>query len=249
MKSTFKRNIQIGFGLSLLVLIISSVASYISITSLLNSSKLVNQTTEVIQELNDLMLTMKDAETAQRGYLLSGDEDYLNRYNGVSERITAKLGHIRYLTSDDSFQQTNLSQLNTMLVKRIKFLQRLIDTKRSGQDINILYLQEGNDVMEDVRIMVQTMQTHESNLLTDQTAAMNRFASYTPILIIIAAVFSLLSTIFFYIKVTKDFAEKSKLQAALEIKEEGISKRIAVIQSIAEKISLGDYKIRIDDEA
>jgi signal transduction histidine kinase/CheY-like chemotaxis protein/CHASE3 domain sensor protein len=248
MESTFKRNIQIGFGLSLLVLIISSVASYISITSLLNSSRLVNHTTEVIQELNDLMLTMKDAETAQRGYLLSGDEDYLNRYNGVSERITLKLGHIRSLTIKDYFQQTNLDQLNTMLVKRIKYLKGLIDTKKSNQDINILYLQEGNKVMEEVRIKVQTMQTHQSNLLVNQTATMNRFASYTPILIIIAAFLSFLSTIFFYLKVTKDFAQKSSLQAALEIKEEDVSKRIAIIQSTAEKILLGDYKIRVIDE-
>ena len=248
MKSTFKRNIQIGFGLSLLVLIISSVASYISITSLLNKSKLVNHTTEVIQELNDLMFTMKDAETAQRGYLLSGDEDYLNRYNGVPERITLKLDHLRYLTSNDSFQQTNLDQLNTLLVKRLKYLKRLIDTKKSDQDISMLYLQEGNDAMEEVRIKVQTMQTYESKLLINQTAAMNRFASYTPILIIIAAFLSFLSTIFFYLKVTKDFAQKSNLQAALEIKEEDVSKRIGVIQSTAEKILLGDYKIRVNDE-
>ena len=248
MKSTFKRNIQIGLGLSLLVLIISSVASYISITSLLNSSKLVNHTTEVIQELNDLMFTMKDAETAQRGYLLSGDEDYLNRYNGVSERITLKLDHLRYLTSNDSFQQTNLDQLNTLLVKRIKYLNRLINTKKSDQDVSMLYLQEGNDVMEEVRIKVKTMQTYESKLLIDQTAAMNRFASYTPILIIIAGFLSFLITIFFYLKVTKDFAQKSNLQAALEIKERDVSKRIGVIQNTAEKILLGDYKIRVNDE-
>lgn len=247
MKSNFKRNIQIGFGLSLLVLILSSAASFISIRALLNSSKLVNHTNQVIQGLDEIMSVMRDAETGQRGYLLSGDEKFLQHYNGVSENAMAAWTNVKFLTSDNPAQQKNCDHLKTLLNRRIFFMQRLVDMRRAGDAINITFLEEGKNMMDELRLQTAAMKATEKNLLADRTAAMNRFASYTPILIIIAAILSLLITIFFYIKVSNDFAEKTKLQKDLEAKDLEIRKRIAIIQDIADKISAGDYKIRVND--
>jgi CHASE3 domain sensor protein len=61
---------MIGFGISLLILIGSSVASYISINNLLTSAALVNHTNTVVQKLEQTLSVMKDAETGQRGFLL-----------------------------------------------------------------------------------------------------------------------------------------------------------------------------------
>ncbi|MES3018704.1 MAG: response regulator [Bacteroidota bacterium] len=247
MKSTFKRNIQIGFGLSLLILIISSAASFISIRALLNSSRLVNHTNSVIKELDEMMSIMKDAETAQRGYLLTGDEAFLGRYNGVSEKALASISRLRERTSDNAFQQRNADQLTALISKRITFMERLIEMKKAAAPLSIDFLQEGKNAMDELRILVTSMKEHERGLLADRTANMNRFASYTPILIMIAAALSLIITIFFYIKVSNDFAEKTKLQQDLEAKDFEIRNRIAIIQDIADKISSGDYKIRVND--
>lgn len=248
MKSTFKRNIQIGFGLSLLVLIISSAASFISINVLLNSSARVDKTSAIISELDKLATTIRDAETGQRGYLLTADERFLVRFNNVSENINTQLGHISDMTSANPYQQKNLDALRELLNTRVNYLQRLIDDKKANRPTNIAYLQEGRDMMDEVRATIETMQVHERTLLAESTARMNRFASYTPALIIIAAILSLIITIFFYIKVTADYEEKSNLQKELELKDQEIRGRISIIQDIAGKISAGDYKIRVNDE-
>ncbi len=78
-----KRNLQIGFGFSLLLLIISSVASYISIESLISSAERVNHTNLVIGELENTISATKDAETGQRGYLLTGRDEFLDPNNGA----------------------------------------------------------------------------------------------------------------------------------------------------------------------
>lgn len=247
MRTTFKRNIQIGFGLSLLVLIISSTASFISINALLNSSRMVNRTNEVIQELDETMSIMKDAETAQRGYLLTNDEDFLIPYNGVQQKSMNSLSKIKALTSDSPFQQKNSDKLETLIKRRIKFLQRGIDLRKNNQTFNIAFFQEGKNSMDEFRLLVNAIKYRETELLSERTANMNRFASYTPILILIAAALSLLITIFFYVKVTNDFGEKTKLQIELEAKDREIRKRISLIQSLADKISQGDYKIRVSD--
>src|SRR5690606_25109274 len=101
MRSTFKRNIWIGFGLSLLILILSSAASYLSINILLNSSELVTHTNKVIQKLDEVLAVIKDAEAAQRGYLITGEEHFLERYNGISGKVSTALSEVRSLTSDN----------------------------------------------------------------------------------------------------------------------------------------------------
>ncbi len=248
MKSTFKRNIQIGFGLSFFVLIISSAASFISIDALLNSSRMVNHTNSVIQGLDEMLSIMKDAETAQRGYLITGDEDYLARYNGVSERAMTSLAQVRALTADNPFQQKNCDQLRELLLTRVNFMQRLVNLKRANQPVSITFMEEGKDAMDELRIQSAAMKSIETKLLEERTVRMNRFSAYTPILIIIAALLSVAITIVFYIKVTNDFSEKSKLQKDLEAKDLEIRNRISIIQGIADKISAGDYKIRIEDD-
>src|SRR5580698_5769252 len=85
------RNLQIGFGLSLLILIITSVASYSSIYNLLGASKWVDHTDSVIQATNNVLSTLKDAETGQRGYLLTGDTVYLRPYYGSQDRALAQI--------------------------------------------------------------------------------------------------------------------------------------------------------------
>lgn len=248
MQSTFKRNIQIGFGLSLLVLMISSTASFISINALINSSDRVDQTSTILTELDNLETIMRDAETGQRGYLLTGDERFLARFNNVAENINTQLGHLSELTYANSYQQKNLAEIKDLLNRRVDYLQKLIDDRKANRTINIEFLQAGKDMMEEVRAMIETMQTHERAKLAEDTARMNRFASYTPNLIIIAALLSFLITIFFYMKVTADYEEKLNLQKELELKDKEIRGRISIIQDIAGKISAGDYKIRVNDD-
>lgn len=127
MKSTFKRNIQISFGLSLFILIVSSAASFFSINALLDSSRMVGRTNLVIQELDNVTLIIKDAETSQRGYLLTGLENFLEPYNGIRLRALTNIKHIKELTTDNPFQQKNVGQLNNLIEKRISYMERLIE--------------------------------------------------------------------------------------------------------------------------
>ncbi|MES2882758.1 MAG: histidine kinase dimerization/phospho-acceptor domain-containing protein, partial [Bacteroidota bacterium] len=72
---------------------------------------------------------------------------------------------------------------------------------------------------------------------------------FTPVIIIIASMLSLLITVISFGRVNADFEKKETLQKKLEEKDKETNDRIAVIQNIAENISAGDYKTRIDDEA
>ncbi|HZX59515.1 MAG TPA: CHASE3 domain-containing protein, partial [Mucilaginibacter sp.] len=105
MKQRLNRNLRFGFGLSLLFLISISAASYISIHNLFESSDLVAHSNQVIQKLEYTISIMKDAETGQRGYLLTGNAVFLEPYEGSYQKAVGAVADFQELTKNNPQQQ------------------------------------------------------------------------------------------------------------------------------------------------
>jgi len=246
--SNFKRNLLIGFSASLLILLITSAASFLSIRSLLNSADLVNHTNEVIRQLNEVQSAMVDAETGQRGFLLTSNEKFLDPYRDAKTRAISAFDKMRTLTSDNVDQQNTLLELRKVMDQRIETLEVSIENKLNNSQVQAEDLAKGKQLMDDVRRLLKTIENRELDLLSQRTEAMNRFASYTPSLITAGAIIAIIITLLFFYKVRADFEERLKLQLQLQQKDEETSRRIDIIKSIADKVAKGDYTIRVDDK-
>lgn len=246
-KKHIKNNLRIGLGLSLLILFITSLASYLSIKNLINNAGMVAHSNEVMTKLEGVISALKDAETGQRGYLLTGENDFLEPYNGAKQRALGLLEDVRAETSDNEFQQRNVRKLKDIINGRLEILKNTVDIKRRGGTVSVNDLINGKTYMDAARDQVKIMEAEEIRLLDSRTADMNKLAAYTPSLIVFAAFLAILITIFFYRRVSSDFNARVKLQQELEDSHEEMDNRIAVIQGIANRISSGDYQMRLDD--
>ena len=246
--TSFKRNILIGFGVSLMLLIISSVASYTSIKNLLRSSEQVNNTNQLIKELESVMLSLVNAETGQRGFLLTGQESFLDPYKGAYEEAIQSVNKAKAFSAGDSSQAQNFNKLAEMIQKRVDALRVLITMKRQNFTISPSDLEKGKEHMDEVRVLIKVMEDKELGVLRDRTERFNQFTAFTPILIIVTALLSIVLTIVFFGRVNSDFDKKAILQKELEEKDVDINRRIDIIKDLAEKISSGDYSIRADDK-
>ncbi|MCX2573820.1 response regulator [Pedobacter sandarakinus] len=249
MKTTLKNNLRLGLGLSLIILIISSLASYVSITNLIKSTELVKHSDEVILKAEKVISTLKDAETGQRGFLLTGNKLFLTPYNGATELALKTLDSVSALTRDNPAQQKNASQLKEVLVKRFGIITSTIEIKSLGGMIDPTVLIQGKTYMDQARAAVNAIVKEEKRLLEERTAALNKLISYTPILILIAAFLAILITLFFYRKVSVDFDERVKLQQEIEDKKLEMEKRITAIKEIAYQISKGNYGVTLDSQS
>jgi hypothetical protein len=81
MKWSIGTKIGSGFGLALAVLMVVSAVSYNSTTKLIDSAEWVRHTHEVINGLDEVVSAFKDAETGQRGYIITGEARY--RRSGI----------------------------------------------------------------------------------------------------------------------------------------------------------------------
>jgi signal transduction histidine kinase/DNA-binding response OmpR family regulator/CHASE3 domain sensor protein len=248
MNNNFRRNLLVGFGVSMIVLIVTSVASFISISNLLQSADLVNHTNEVIFELNEINTAMIDAETGQRGFLIAGEQDFLVPYMDSRDRAFQSFDKLKRLTMNDQQQQEKLPVLRRLIDGRFRYLEAAIDVKKAGGQVNLPNLRLGRQAMVEIRQVLAEMEQHEKILLAERTESMNEFARFTPPLIITGAVLALIITIVFYLRVTSDYTERVRLQEELERKDTETRTRIAIIQEIAEQVSEGNYAVRADDK-
>ncbi len=243
-----KRNLLIGFGLSLLLLIISSVASFISIRKLLDSQKLVNQTNEVISKLETVLSHLKDAETTQRGFLLTNETNFLTPYKAASSKVFSTLDEVEELLPQTGEQPKQLALLWEMAVERIVVLDKVIQQKQNGLPLSLEDIKKGKLLMDEVRARITSIEEVEQMQLASRTERLNRFAALTPVFIIVASLLAIFVTIISFLQVTNDLKKRTKLQQELEKKDEEIGKRIIAIESIAAQISSGNFDNRISDE-
>jgi signal transduction histidine kinase/DNA-binding response OmpR family regulator/CHASE3 domain sensor protein len=246
-KKQIKNNLRIGLGLSLLILFITSLASYLSIKNLIKSGEMVRHSNEVMSKLEGIISTLKDAETGQRGYLLTGEKEFLEPYIGAKQKALDLLEDVKLETIDNEFQQRNVRKLKDIINGRLEILKNTVDIKRRGGTVGVTELVNGKTYMDAARGLIQVMEAEERRLLDVRTADVNKMASYTPSLIVVAALLAILITIFFYRRVSSDFNARVKLQQELQDKNEEIDSRITVIQGIANRISSGDYQMRLDE--
>ncbi|RPD38673.1 response regulator [Chitinophaga barathri] len=248
MKSTFQRNLAIGFGFSLFLLIISAIASYVSISNLVASAERVEHTNDVIRYLDDAISSMKDAETGQRGYIITNDENFLDPYRGAEDSIRKYIRQFKDATVDNPTQQAAAEQLITVSNQRMTVLNNNIRKKRKGDVLTMQDMAEGKVYMDESRRLIEEMKDRERALLAERTGRMNRFATTTPVFIVIASIIAVLITLISYARVSKDFQERLLIQKQLEDKDADINRRINIIQNVAGNISAGEYNTRVKEE-
>jgi CheY-like chemotaxis protein len=172
-----KADLSITFGLSCVVLffVASALISWLNVRTLNEDSLLVVRTHSVITALDDLLSTMKDAETGQRGYLITGEDSYLVPYNQAQAEISDKIDQLASLTENTSLQKARLADMRTHIQKKMQELALTIELRRSkGFDIarDLVLTDRGKDEMDALRAEITRTNIEEQSLRDKRLAEM-----------------------------------------------------------------------------
>ena len=169
---TFKSKIIAGFGAGLCVLILVCVLSYRSLAQNVDDIRWVTHTHIVLEKLDAVQGGVTDAETGQRGYIITGQQAYLDPYNDALNHVDQNLKDLRALTADSAVQQHNLDLLEPMVATRLKQLQEFIDIRNSaGMDAAAGALREGSGMstMDQIRAQIRKIRFEEDRLLKERS--------------------------------------------------------------------------------
>jgi PAS domain S-box-containing protein len=178
------RNTRIAIGavLVLLVIAILGLASYIETQRLITIKNWVFHTHETIESLGDILSLLKDAETGQRGFILTGRDNYLKPYDEANAEIQNQLAKAMDLTKDNSVQQADLSRLKALINLKLAELRQTIELRRQSEmeaAMPILASDRGREIMDEIRSLVARMQGREQELLRSRQNASDLIARWT----------------------------------------------------------------------
>ena len=233
MKWNVGMKIGMGFALAFMILVAIGAVSYQSTTKLMETNEWVTHTHQVLEQIETLLSGMKDAETGQRGYLLTGETSYLEPLLTAQKDVPQHLARLRDLTKDNTTQQQRLVALESQISGKFAELQEIINARKEqlkGFDaaLNIVRTGKGKKIMDDIRKIAGDMAKEENTLLktrSDEAHATARNTTLTIILGTLAASLILGMTGFI---ITRNIAQPLK-----------------EISVTAERIAAGDLNITI----
>jgi CHASE3 domain sensor protein len=121
-----RKKAQAAFASALLLLFLSGLATYFAITRLLESEKWVVHTHEVRVAIGDIDSALSRAGRARSGYVLEGNDDFLNQFEAAVLEIPPILRRLRELTRDNPRQQDLCSRLEDVTNRRIAMFRESI---------------------------------------------------------------------------------------------------------------------------
>jgi len=195
---TFGRKIAAGFAVSLVLLIAIGAVAYRGINKLTTIGQWVTHTHEVLEHIAGVLSSLKDAETGQRGYVITGDEAFLEPYNTGSGEVLNVTKELRKLTLDNPNQQKRIDAAEPLIAAKLAELKQTIDLRRSGnidETNKIIRGGEGKRFMDDLRRILNEMDEEERELLKQRAQEADAAAGNAQSVIVFGTVLCLLCVI------------------------------------------------------
>ena len=215
--------LKVIFVLSIAIIFFIGGITFKHITVLKNSSIWLNKSYEVNTELERLISYIKDAETGQRGYLLSKDDTYLQPYYVSKDLVKVSFDKVSRLTKNSRTQQGNLKKLLYYINKKQNYLSKslyLIKQNKTDELELQKNLTEGKIVMDSIRSKIEDMIIAEQNLLDERQKDYEDTMAYTPIFIYLTLLVTLFLITSAFLKMNNDLSALKKANNILMVSNE-----------------------------
>jgi methyl-accepting chemotaxis protein len=166
----------IGYVLPVLLMIVAAVIVYWAFNVSTETGKWVNHTDMVIARANLLVKLAIDAETGERGYLITGKDSFLEPYRAGIARFDKELYELRSLVSDQPVQVERLNKMEVIFDRwELENASPLIEMRMKshvlrGEIVEAIASEEGKVLMDELRVLVDEFVAFEESLLVQRSA-------------------------------------------------------------------------------
>ena len=156
------RGMLVGFVIAALATVLIALVNFRTAQVRAQAVEAMDETTVTMRHLNLFVSSLKDAETGQRGYLLTGDDTYLQPYNlslGAMERNMARL---KELTNDSAVQRRLVVQIDDLRHEKLRELGETIELRRSKDQeaaVAVTRSDAGRVLMDRIRDLASDLST------------------------------------------------------------------------------------------
>jgi len=180
----------LALGPAILVIALGA-ATYTGFRGSIGVQKLVIHTRDVIETTQALLSDLQNVETGERGFIITGEEPYLESYTTGMAALHSDSSHLRQLTRDNPAQQVMLDTLSVLIGRRLNTLNEGIARRRTaGFDsaASVVRLGHGKELMDGIRARLAGVNSSEQRLLERRRAAQDRRERIVTLIIVIGTI-------------------------------------------------------------
>ncbi len=175
------------FGVFIAILLLVGGLTWERFNAATTARRWTQHSFTVLGVVKDLALQLRRAESGQRGYLLTDDEDYLTPYTAALARILPLEAELLRLTADNLAQQQRLLALSPLVRGKLDELAQTIQIRRAaGAEAALQAVRQGSgkDLIRDAEAVLGAFQAEEERLLRERIATRDSRSDWTGRLIL-----------------------------------------------------------------
>jgi signal transduction histidine kinase len=221
--------LALGLALSVAVMVFSERSH----ERLNQANQLMASSIETQAVASQILALVSDAETAQRGFLLTGRPEYLEPYVMAVPKIGPKLQRLKDLNADNPEQRAHVSQLAKLIGEKMAELEatlRLYKEKGPKQAQELIETDVGRRTMDEVRTEIDAIQNVERGELIARSSRWNADVAFSRVGIAVITLFNLLLVITVYILARRGIVQRERIRIMLE---EQVRERTAELSELS----------------
>ena len=170
MKFTIERQVPLAFALGIILLLLLGFAAYFNFTSLNTAIGWEIHTEQVLQKLDENLLKIVNAESAVRGYVVTGDDSFLEPYHETKKTYQQNITELSELVADNPRQTARIANLIKLSDTKLEILDSLITARRISREnaAEIVESGQGRVLMMQIHVLIEEMKSQETALLRER---------------------------------------------------------------------------------
>lgn len=233
MSFLYRNATSLFFAVLIVLLLTASVVSFFNIRDLGNTAKQVNHNNVISQKLLEVLSLIKDAESTQRGYIITKNSDYLNSLNNYPARLEKIYQELDSLLSNNNAQTAELIKLKILIQERLSLAKKTLEiASTNNQGKLIEAVEKGKVKMDETRVQIEKMIQVEKNLLLNHITKNNRNLKFTPIFALVISMISIVLISIVFVRAREESYLKEDAINALKNKNEDLKKQQEFVDAI-----------------
>lgn len=233
-------------GATIVIIVVNTIFFLMQSSRNARNYEASRKTYEIIETTNFLLENIKDAEAAQRAYLLTNDTSYLRPYREADRGLSTVYLNLYSALTENPAQQKNLLRLNQLIKIKRDDLADIIILHNKGQSANALLKVQSTssqNTMEELRQIIKQITTIEKEKLSKNNASIEKLTRRTQVFSVISNWVLLVIVISSLISIVQNREKISELFKEVEKKNQILEDQKSELQSLSQDLIKQNHEL------